>query len=244
MRGRLPGVAAAGALLLLGACASAPDADRDPVDPWEPLNRTIYEFNDVVDGATLGPVARGYRAVTPRPVRKGVANFFANLATPRSIVNNLLQGKPGRSASETIRFLFNSTIGVGGLIDVAGAAGMESYTEDFGQTAAVWGVPDGPFVTVPFLGPRTLRDAVLIPLDLEAHPLAHYDNSSVRDKVNVLRIVDMRYRLLSAEQLLEDSRDPYVTLRESYLQNREFEVYDGNPPEDDDYFDEFFDEDE
>jgi phospholipid-binding lipoprotein MlaA len=144
---------------------------------------------------------------------------------------------------ELLRLFVNSTIGVGGIFDVAAMNGVEEHTEDFGQTAAVWGIPAGPYVTLPFLGPQTLRDALLLPLDLQMDPLYHYEVSSVRDPLYGLRLVNLRANLLPLEDLLKDSADPYVTLRESFLQNREFAIYDGNPPSDDDeFFDEFLDE--
>ena len=227
------------------ACTSIPPEQRTETDPWEPMNRSIYRFNDAVDKSTLRPLAKGYQAITPSVVRTGIGNFFDNLSTPASIINNFLQGKPSRGLSETARFVVNSTVGIGGLLDVATASGVEEYDEDFGQTAAVWGIPEGPFVMLPLLGPRNLRDALTLPLDMAANPIYHYDNSSVKDPLQVLRIVDLRYQLLTIEKLLDGSKDPYVTLRESYRQNREFEIFDGDPPEDeDDYFDEFLDEDE
>ena len=206
------------------------------------MNRSLFSANLTIDKATTRPLARGYRKIIPTPLRKGVSNFFRNLTTPRSIINNFLQGKPGRGFSETGRFLLNSTIGIGGLIDVATAGGLEEYREDFGQTAAVWGIPNGPFVMLPMLGPQTLRDAILLPVDIVVDPLYQYDNTSVRDKLYILRLIDLRYRLLSTDKYLQDSKDPYVTTRESYLQNREYEVYDGDPPIDDEFFDEFFEE--
>lgn len=138
--------------------------------------------------------------------------------------------------------MFNSTLGIGGLVDIATIGGMEEYREDFGQTAAVWGIPAGPYVVLPFLGPQTLRDAILLPFDIRFDPLFHYDNSSVRTKLYVLRLIDLRYRLLSADKLLENARDPYVTLRDSFLQNLEYNIYDGNPPVDDEFFDEFMED--
>lgn len=232
-------------LLVLGmsGCASIPADERTPSDPWEPLNRTFYSVNTAVDKVTTKPLAKGYQKIMPGPVRKGISNFFSNLNAPRSAVNNFLQGKPRRGFSEIGRLLFNSTIGIGGLFDVATANGIEEYPEDFGQTFAVWGVPDGPYVMLPFLGPRTLRDAILLPADIVADPLFHYENTSVRDKLYGVRLLDLRYRLLTADKFLEDSKDKYVTTRESYLQNREYEIYDGDPPEDDDFFDEFLEED-
>lgn len=226
-----------------GGCASVPEGQGVEHDPWEPMNRGIYRFNDALDRAIMKPVARGYDAVLPDPVQQSVTNFSRNLLTPLSAVNHFLQGKPRDGTGELFRFMINSTIGVVGLFDIAAMNGIEANTEDFGQTAAVWGVPAGPYVVLPFLGPHTLRGAVLRPLDVQFDPLYHYKNSSVRDPLYVLRIVNLRANLLSLEDLLEDSADPYVTLRESFLQNREFEIYDGNPPSDDEYFDEFFDED-
>ncbi len=234
----------AGLVLLTGACASnvTPREDRSPADPWEPLNRTMYNVNDAVDRVSLRPVARAYKAVLPSFVRQGVTNFSRNLFVPRSIVNNLLQGKPRESATELTRLVVNSTLGIGGLIDVTSAAGLEQHDETFRQTVAVWGAPDGPYVFIPFLGPYTLTDALILPLDILADPLWHYEVSSVRDKVYVLRLINARARLLTAEKLLEDSKDPYITTRESFLQNRVYQIHDGNPPDDDDFYGDFFDE--
>jgi phospholipid-binding lipoprotein MlaA len=226
----------------LSGCASIPPEQRVESDPWEPMNRSLFSVNITIDKVTTKPLAKGYRAIIPGPARKGVSNFFRNLIAPRSAINNFLQGKPGRGASELGRFLINSTIGLGGLIDIATASGLEEYREDFGQTAAVWGIPDGPYVMLPILGPQTLRDAILSPVDIVVDPLFQYDNTSVRDKLYVLRLIDLRYRLLTTDKFLDDSKNPYVTLRESYLQNREFEVFDGDPPVDDDFFDEFLEE--
>lgn len=229
---------------VLCACASIPGDQRSASDPWEPLNRPLYNVNKAFDSVTLKPLAKGYQKVLPRPVRTGVTNFMKNLVTPRSAVNNFLQGKPGQGFTEFGRFLINSTLGIGGLIDVATHSGIEAHREDFGQTAAVWGVPDGPYVMLPLLGPQTLRDAVLLPLDIVASPLFHHDNSSVRDKLYILRAIELRERVLTIDKLLKDSKDPYITLRETYLQNREYEVYDGEPPEDDEFFDEFLEDEE
>lgn len=240
---RLRLVAAVGLMsFVLGACASVPEEQRTESDPWEPMNRTLYSVNTTIDNVSLKPLAKGYQKVIPRLARTGVSNFMNNLVTPRSAVNNFLQGKPKHGFTELVRFVFNSTMGIGGLLDLATDAGLEAHVEDFGQTAAVWGMPSGPFVMLPLLGPHTLRDAVFRPLDLAAHPLRYYENTSVRDKLQVLRIIDLRARLLSADKFLDDSKDPYITLRESYLQNREYQVHDGNPPEDDEFFDEFMDQ--
>ncbi|MBT8443912.1 MAG: VacJ family lipoprotein [Gammaproteobacteria bacterium] len=204
----------------------------------------MYSINKNVDKVSLKPIAKGYQKVVPRFARTGVTNFMVNLVAPRSSVNNFLQGKPRAGFTELGRFIINSTFGIGGLLDIATDAGIERRREDFGQTLAVWGVPSGPYVMLPFLGPATLRDAVAWPVEIVSNLLYHYDNTSVRDKLYILRSIELRERLLTAEKFLEDSKDPYITLRESFLQNREFAIYDGNPPEDDEFFDEFFEEDE
>ena len=214
-------VARATALLLaatlLGACASVPAEQRVESDPWEPLNRPLFSINTAIDNVTLKPIAKGYQAIIPSPIRTGVSNFYINLTTPGSAVNNFLQGKPKRGLSELTRFVFNSTMGLGGILDVATAAGLEDYSEDIGQTAAVWGVPAGPYVMLPIFGPSTLRDALLFPIYAITPLLYYYDNTSVRDKLQVLRIIDIRSRVLVAEKFLADSKDRYITLRESYL---------------------------
>lgn len=224
--------------LLLGACATTPEGSRVDYDPWEPLNRNLYAFNDAGDRYVLKPIAKGYDAILPDFVQIGVTNFSRNLLSPGSALNNFLQGKPRDGFSEITRFLFNSTIGIGGLIDVATRGGLVEKQEDFGQTFAVWGVPDGPYVVVPFVGPRTLRDALSLPLNFWADPLWHYENRNVRNQLELLRLINLRANLLSLDRFL-DSKDPYVTMREAYLQNRAFEVYDGDPPVDDDFYDEF-----
>ena len=227
-------------ILVASGCAAVPAGDPVDYDPWEKMNRSLYQFNDVIDSVSLKPIAKGYKKVLPEPIRNGVTNFGRNLGGPRNSLNNFLQGKPARGFSEIARFVVNSTVGIGGLVDVATASGVEAYPEGFGQTAAVWGVPSGPYVMVPFLGPQTLRSLVLLPANIELDVLHHVDSSSVRDRLWILRTIDLRHRVLSLEDLMQDSKDPYVTLRESYLQNRRFEIYDGNPPVEDE--DEFYDE--
>lgn len=245
LRSLRPALAAAllAALAATSGCAANGNSVRTApeTDPWEPTNRSIYAINDTVDRYTLKPIARGYRTVVPSVVRTGVSNFSNNLSTPASAFNNLLQGKPIRSLSDVTRFVINTTIGIGGLFDPAAAGGLERYNEDFGQTLAVWGVPDGPFVVLPIVGPSTLRDAVAFPVNWVTDVQFWIDESSVRDKINGLRLVDLRHRLLPADRFLEESKDPYVTLRESYLQNRRFEIYDGDPPVDDDFYEDFDD---
>jgi phospholipid-binding lipoprotein MlaA len=227
--------------LLVSACASNAPAGAQPsdADPWEPLNRQIHTFNSKLDNVTLKPIAKGYNKVIPEAVRHRVTDFSMNLRGPMHIINNFLQGKGRAGFTETGRFLTNSTLGIGGLFDVATKFGMEAHPEDFGQTFAVWGVPSGPYVIVPFLGPQTLRDALSLPLGFLADPLFHYENDPVRYTVYGIRAVNLRARLLPVEDFVEDSFDRYIALRESYLQHREFEIYDGNPPEDEDFYEDF-----
>ena len=235
----------------VGACASTgsvtegSESARSAIDPWEPLNRGLYTFNDGLDTVSLKPVAKGYKKVMPGFVRRGISNFFGNLQTPLIIFNDLLQGKGRDALGDTGRLVLNSTVGIGGLFDVATPAGLERHDEDFGQTLAKWGVPDGPYVMLPLLGPRTLRDAMATPLDFLLDPLFHYDNASVRDKLWALQAIHTRSRLLRAEDAIDSSKDPYVTIREAYLQNREFLIHDGSPPNgDDDLFDDLVIEEE
>jgi phospholipid-binding lipoprotein MlaA len=237
----------------LSACAST-DAVRDvsqraEYDPLEPLNRKMHRFNMALDRVALGPLARGYKKFVPSPVRRGITNFFSNLTTPRSALNNFLQGKPARGFNELGRFLFNSTLGIGGFIDIASHGGMERYDENFGQTLSVWGVPDGPYIVLPLWGPNMASDAFSLPIDYATDLWPYYDNTSVRDKVWAVRVIDLRYRLLSADSILNDSQDPYIAIREAFRQNRTFRVYDGDPPSDEEYyedemFDEFFEDEE
>lgn len=196
----------------------------------------------VLDKVALRPLARGYKKVVPSPMRKGITNIFSNLTTPRSALNNFLQGKPKRGFSELGRFLFNSTLGLGGLFDIAGAGGIERYDENFSQTLSLWGVPDGPYIVLPLWGPNMASDVVALPVDYYSDIWTYYDDSSVRSKVWGLRLVDLRHRLLSVDSMLDESSDPYITVRESYMQNRDFRIYDGDPPEEENYEDELFDE--
>ena len=228
-------------VLALGACASNDSQSDDETnnDPWEPINRPLHAVNDTLDTIIVRPVAKGYEFIVPAIMRQGVGNFSQNLRTPLNVITNLLQGKGSAAINEVGRFVTNSTIGVLGIFDVATATGLPARNEDFGQTLAVWGVPAGPYVVVPFLGPRTLRSVFVIPLNFLADPLFHYRNSSVRDKIYALRLLDVRQRLFKAEDLIKDSPDQYIAIRGAYLQHREFEIYDGNPPEDDSFYEDF-----
>ena len=246
---RLPALSILLAVFALGGCASnstagsekGEDSVQSSVDPWESMNRRIFRFNRDVDRATLKPVATAYEKVIPSFMRKGVRNFMANLRGPRNILNNFLQGKGIAGVSETSRLLVNSTLGVLGLVDVASGMGLGQHREDFGQTLAVWGVPDGPYVMVPFAGPQTLRDVFAFPVDVLVDPVWYHEHDSVRYPLYALRFTDIRASFLSTDDLLDESFDPYVRLREAYLQNRRYAVYDGDPPVDDDFYDDIYD---
>jgi phospholipid-binding lipoprotein MlaA len=220
--------ALAAAALLLGGCASTP---RNPDDPLEGYNRAMFAFNDRVDKAVVRPAATVYDHLAPKPVKIGVGNFFSNLADPWIGLNNLLQGKVGDAFSDWMRFLFNSTWGFLGVLDIASEAGLPKHDEDFGQTLAVWGVGEGPYFVVPFFGPRTIRDAAVLPVDLRGDSAWQASHVPTRNSFTALRITHVRAGLLGADKTLDESTfDRYAYLRDFYLQQRRYKVHDGNPP--------------
>jgi len=214
------------------ADADAPEQDNAR-DPLEGFNRAMYTFNDKFDRYLLKPVAKGYRAITPKPVRRGISNFFSNLHDPGIMLNNLLQGKPKQAVSDLGRVFVNSTIGIAGLFDVASKMGMEKHNEDFGQTLAKWGVGEGSYLVLPFLGPSNLRDGAALPVDWETYPPNHMEEQSTRNKLLVVEVVDKRAQYLEAGDILEQAagQDPYIFVREAYRQRRINQIYDGNPPQ-------------
>lgn len=215
------------AMLALSGCASAP---RNPDDPLERYNRAMFAFNDGVDRALVRPTAQVYETVTPRFVRTGVGNFFGNIGDVWIGLNNMLQGKVGDGMSDWMRFMVNSTFGILGLFDVASEMGLQKNDEDFGQTLAVWGVVEGPFIVLPLFGPHTLRDAVALPVDMKGDPVASLDHRQTRVTMTVLRVVHVRARLLPLDATLDEALDRYAFVRDAYLQRRRFLVHDGNPP--------------
>ncbi|MEO0973506.1 MAG: VacJ family lipoprotein [Pseudomonadota bacterium] len=217
-------------VVLLSGCATVGADSTDDPDPRQGLNRKVQAFNDGADKVVLKPLARGYTYITPDPLEKGISNFFANLRTPWTAVNQLLQGKPRLAFADTGRFLLNSAAGVGGLFDVATDVGLEAHQEDFGQTLAVWGVPDGGYSVVPFVGPTTLRDGVGGILDTFLYPVRLVEDDSVRNALVASDIVQTRAKFLSAEQLLRGDR--YLFMRDASLQRREFVINDGEVEED------------
>lgn len=214
----------------LGACATAPGRTTSD-DPWQPMNRGIYKFNDVIDRAAVKPITKGYQKVTPGWMRTGISNFFDNLDMPWTIVNQALQGKPRLMAQDTVRFVLNTVVGVGGFIDVASKLELEAHDEDFGQTLAVWGVPSGPYLVLPAFGPSTLRDGVGRVPDYLSKPTRHVDIPWETDTgLTALDVVQTRESLFSAEATMEQAYDRYGILRDAWLQRREYLIYDGNPP--------------
>jgi phospholipid-binding lipoprotein MlaA len=203
-----------------------------PRDPLEPLNRAVFGFNEAIDRGVLKPLAQAYRHALPSFVRTGVGNFFTNLYLPWSAVNNLLQGKPGNTGQDVLRFGINWYLGFGGIIDVGGGMGLESTYEDFGQTLAVWGVETGPYLVMPFFGPSTLRDsASSFTLDWRADAVRTNKNIGLRNRAFVTRAVDARSRALRATEVIDDvAIDKYQFVRDAFLQLRQNQVYDGNPP--------------
>lgn len=215
--------------LFLGGCATGPTADKR--DPMEPLNRSVYHFNDAVDRAVVKPVATVYRDTLPSPVRAGVSNFFNNLQDAWSVVNNGLQGKGQAAGSSLMRFSVNTILGLGGVLDVATEMQIERSTEDFGQTLGHWGVGSGPYVVLPLLGPSTVRDTAALVVDTKGDLLS---GAAVpeRNSAKALDLLDRRSRLLSATDMLDQvALDPYTFTRDAYLQRRRNQVFDGNPPD-------------
>lgn len=216
-------------LLLCGGCAST--EHRVKSDPVEPFNRSVYKFNDAIDRAALKPAAKAYVKVTPDWFRTGVGNFFTNLFYPSTIVNQLLQGKVVPAGQDTLRLLINTTLGWGGVLDVASGANLPLHEEDSGQTLGRWGVPAGPYLTLPLLGPATVRDAPARIADDFLRPLRWYSPGSTRWISLGVNILDTRARFLPLDATLEQTYDKYAFIREAYLQRRQYQVYDGNPPE-------------
>ena len=216
-------------LVLLSGCASTTASKADPL---EGLNRATYRFNDAVDEAVFKPVAKGYQAVTPSFFRAGVTNLFTNIGDVATALNNLLQGKAGDAASDTGRFLINSTLGVLGLFDVATPMGLEKHNEDFGQTLGAWGVNSGPFLMLPLMGPSTLRDVASRPVDAYAGYSRYVDHIPTRNSTFGLEIIDLRANLLGASSTLDAAAlDKYQFVRDAYLQRRLRSVYDGKAPQ-------------
>lgn len=241
MRGLVPVLVFAACLAtpsLAGAQEAAPEAvvsgptESDGVrDPWEGLNRNLYAVHDSVDRAVLEPVARGYRAVTPGPVRQGVVNFLRNLRSPVIFANDLLQGQISRAGTTAVRFGINSTVGIAGAFDPATRMGLERHDEDFGQTLAVWGVGSGPYVFVPLMGPTTVRDGAGRIVDVAFDPLTWLEGEDIetfRTTRTVVAGISAREQVLdTVDDIRQTSVDPYVTIRTSYGLLRQSAIQNG-----------------
>jgi phospholipid-binding lipoprotein MlaA len=209
-------------LLTLLGCA-APPAKKDPRDPWERMNRTTYNFNDKVDKAVLRPVAKGYQKVTPHFFRTGVSNFFDNLLYPIVIVNDLLQAKFVTAGRDTGRLLMNTTLGIGGVLDPASSAGLQKNVNDFGLTLAKWGAGKGPYFVIPFLGPSDVRDGLGRIPDSFGNPASYITHYwEVHYGLWGMNLLDTRYRLLPLDATLDSAYDPYLFMKNAYLQRRDF----------------------
>jgi len=211
-------------LFLVFSLNAAAD-DRRDIDPWEGFNRAMFSFNDTLDRYALKPAARGYKAITPNIIETGVSNFFGNLSDVGSTLNNLLQLKGNAAGQGLARVVFNTTVGLGGIIDVATPMGLPQHSEDFGQTLGYWGVETGPYLVLPLLGPSNIRDGIGLIPDSMVDPVGEIDPIRTRNQLYGLRIIDTRASLLAAEQLLNGDR--YTGMRDAYLQRREFLVNDG-----------------
>lgn len=215
------------AAVVLGGCAST---HNNPKDPFESYNRTMYQINDTVDKAVVKPVAKGYNAVVPEPGRMIVSNFFSNLDDVVVTANDLLELQVKRAASDTGRFVVNTTVGLLGVADVATAVGLEKHHKDFGQTLGYWGIGSGPYVVLPLLGPSSVRDTVGLYADTRVNQLRKIRHVDTRNEALVTDFVDKRADLLSAEKILDEAApDRYAFIRDAYLQRRQSLIDEDNP---------------
>lgn len=233
-----PAIGAAGAFSAASARLAAEQEGvrrrKPPVDPFEPLNRAIWRFNDTLDGWVLRPVAVTYDRYTPDVVRMIVRNVLSNLLDPYIGLNNFLQGKPAAGFSDLGRFALNSTFGFFGFGDPASEVGLEKHREDFGQTLGRWGVPSGPYLVLPLFGPSDVRDGIGFGVDAWAALISRFDSVSFRNTLAATEFIESRARLLPAERVLDDALDRYLLVRDSYLQRRRNLIWDGEPPDEDD----------
>lgn len=220
--------------LLCSGCATI-EGPPNPDDPFEGFNRAMYEFNDTLDIYLVKPVSKGYQAVTPDAVDKGVTNFFSNLDDILVMINDLLQLKFRQFASDSARFVFNTTFGLLGFIDVSTEFGLPKHEEDFGQTLGYWGADSGPYLVLPVFGPSSVRDGIGFAVDSVTELNIVYDDMSRAHEYGMfsLKYVDKRADLLSASKIVEETApDPYSFIRDAWMQRRKNLVHDGNPPDD------------
>jgi phospholipid-binding lipoprotein MlaA len=224
----------AGLALTLSLLGCATPADHDPRDPWEGWNRNVQKLNDTLDNYVMRPVARGYQKVAPKPVDQGVTNFFSNVEDVGVIGNDLLQFKLKQTGQDIGRFLVNTTVGLGGFVDVASKMDLPKHNEDLDQTLGAWGLPSGPYLVLPVIGPSTPRGVVGVAGDSMSNPINWVSPVIWPWSAGALRTVDMRADLLSATKIMDEaSVDRYEFIRNAYFQQRNYLIHDGNPPLDD-----------
>ena len=220
-------------VLLLQACATVANPDRR--DPLESLNRSIFNFNDKADRYALEPVAKGYQAVTPDWFRRGVGNVFNNLDDVWSIFNNAIQGRKEETGDSIGRVMVNSTLGFGGLLDIASEMNIERHPSNFALTLGRWGVGAGPYLVLPLLGPATVRDLAAYPVDFQGNLVTQIPDEPIRTGLSILGVVDTRAQYLKAGQVVSGAAlDKYSFFRDAYLQRQRNRIYDGNPPDEED----------
>jgi len=229
-------------LILLSGCSYQNELTNDPKDPLENRNRSIYAFNENMDEAILEPAADGYNYITPNFLQRGFNNFFGNVNYPITIINQLLQGNLEELLQDTLRFTINTTIGVFGLFDPASSIGLPEHDEDFGQTLAVWGVQEGPYLMLPFFGPKTLRSLAGDFTDVLFNPLLNIDDTNLKIKTNLINILQDRSDLSTLEEELDNSFDSYQFIKDSYIQNRNYKINNGDITDDDEELDFDFDD--
>lgn len=219
------------------------EGPKNPDDPFESFNRSMYTFNEKLDEYALKPIAEGYQAITPDPVDTGITNFFNNIGDVLTLINDLLQLKLDHAAKTSARIVFNTTIGLFGIMDVATDFGLERHEEDFGQTLGYWGVDSGPYLVLPFFGPSSVRDGLGFAADVTELDLV-YDDMSLEHEVGLLSLkyIDKRADLLKAKDIVDETApDPYAFIRDAWKQRRKNQVHDGSPPEEN--IDELFEDD-
>ena len=220
-------MAAVVAVVLVSGCAATPSK----VDPLEPMNRALYQVHDVLDTNIVKPVAEGYVSVVPQFMRTGFANVFNNIDDLFSAVNGLLQGKLDKAGNDLGRVMINTMFGLGGIIDGAADLDIERGNEDFGQTFAVWGFPQGPYLFIPLFGPTTFRDGAGVIVRIALGPVGYVPNVPVRNSIYGVGYVDLRSQALESGSLVDTAAlDRYIFIRNAYLQRRRYLIYDGKPP--------------
>jgi len=223
------GVAALLSASLIGCASTGGLSTNDPRDPFEHFNRSMFTFNEGFDRVVLKPAATAYGDYLPQFLQDAISNVFGNIGDVWTSVNNFLQGKPRDGGTDLLRVVLNTTIGLGGLIDVGTHAGLRKHDEDFGQTLAVWGVQSGPYLVLPLFGSSTVRDGFAKPIDWYGDPISYVERTRAKNIARVARLVDTRAAILNTSSLLEDAAlDPYLFVRDAYLQRRESRIWDGN----------------